>query len=161
MSNQHFVLVKGGGIHDCTENVRSVIDAMCDISPPHTCCVSLPGLVLLTVAAAIKPALWVLSFAVDTKRRQMLMGYWVALLALVVPLIHWVSAAHAMPTILVRKGYHLLALGLFLPALLWEPQLLALSLAIALALLVVLEVVRLGDVPYIGETLHLPCTDAV
>lgn len=115
---------------------------------------SLPGLVLLTLAAAIKPALWVLTFAVDTKRRQMLMGYWVALLALVVPLIHWVSAAHAMPTILVRKGYHLLAMGLFLPALLWEPQLLALSLAIALALLVVLEVVRIGDVPHIGEILQ-------
>ena len=108
------------------------------------------GVVLLTVAAAIKPALWVLAFAVETPRRQMLMAYWVLSLALVIPLIHWVSAAHAMPTILVRKGYHLLALGLFLPALLWEPQLLAVSLAIALALLVVLEVMRLGEIPCIG-----------
>ena len=50
-----------------------------------------------------------------------------------------------------RKGYHLLALGLFLPALLWEPQLLSISLAIAFALLVVLEILRLGGVPRIGE----------
>lgn len=50
-----------------------------------------------------------------------------------------------------RKGYHLLALGLFLPALLWEPQLLSISLAIAFALLVVLEIVRLGGVPYVGK----------
>lgn len=49
-----------------------------------------------------------------------------------------------------RKGYHLLALGLFLPALLWEPQLLSISLAIAFALLVVLEIMRLGGVPYVG-----------
>ncbi len=106
---------------------------------------------LLSVAAAIKPALWVLAFAMGTNRRQTLLAYWVVLLALVVPLIHWVSAAHAVPTILVRKCYHLLALGLFLPALLWEPQLLAVSLAIALALLVVLEIVRIGGIPYIGE----------
>ena len=50
-----------------------------------------------------------------------------------------------------RKGYHLLALGLFLPALLWEPQLLSISLAIAFALLVVLEIMRLGGVPYVGK----------
>lgn len=106
---------------------------------------------LLSVAAAIKPALWVLAFAMGTNRRQTLLAFWVVLLALVVPLIHWVLAAHAVPTILVRKGYHLLALGLFLPALLWEPQLLAVSLAIALALLVVLEIVRIGEIPYIGE----------
>ncbi|KAL0035579.1 hypothetical protein WJX79_000184 [Trebouxia sp. C0005] len=112
------------------------------------------GLVLLSVAAAIKPALWVLAFAMGTSRRQTLLAYWVVLLALVVPLIHWLSAAHAVPTILVRKGYHLLALGLFLPALLWEPQLLAVSLAIALALLVVLEIVRIGEIPYIGDYIH-------
>ena len=115
-------------------------------------CCFFAGLVLLSLAAAISPALWVLSFAVSTNRRQMLLAYWLVLLALVIPLIHWVSAAHAVPTILVRKGYHLLALGLFLPALLWEPQLLAVSLAIALALLVVLEIVRLGDIPHVGKS---------
>ena len=106
------------------------------------------------MAAAIQPAMWALSFALATSRRQCLLTYWVLLLAVMLPLIHWVSTAHAMPTILVRKGYHLLALGLFLPALLWEPQLLAVSLAIALALLVALEILRLGQVPYIGELLQ-------
>ena len=109
------------------------------------------------MATAIQPAQWVLAFAMGTKRRQMLMAYWVALMALVVPLLHWLSAARALPTILVRKGYHLLALGLFLPALLWEPQLLAVSLAIALALLILLEVIRLGEVPYLGTPLSLVC----
>ena len=52
---------------------------------------------------------------------------------------------------MLHAGYHLLALGLFLPALLWEPQLLAVSLAIALTLLIVLEILRLGQVPYVGK----------
>ena len=95
--------------------------------------------------------MWVLTFALATSRRQCLLTYWLLLLAAMLPLIHWISAASAMPTILVRKGYHLLALGLFLPALLWEPQLLAVSLAVALALLVVLEILRLGHMPYVGK----------
>ena len=48
------------------------------------------------------------------------------------------------------QGYHILALGLFTPALLVDPQLLAMSMAIAAALLVVVEVVRMGNVPYFG-----------
>jgi hypothetical protein len=48
------------------------------------------------------------------------------------------------------QGYHLLAAALFAPALLLAPQLLALALGIALAALVVLEVVRLAQLPVIG-----------
>ena len=94
--------------------------------------------------------MWVLSYAAATPRRLSLLLYWALLLAASLPLIHWVSAAHAMPTILVRKGYHLLALALFAPALILEPQLLAVSLAVAVALLVAVEVVRLGQVPFVG-----------
>lgn len=52
------------------------------------------------------------------------------------------------------QGYHILALGLFTPALLVDPQLLAMSMAIAAALLVVVEVVRMGNVPYLGPKIH-------
>ena len=56
----------------------------------------------LTAAVAIDPALWAISFALASSRRQLLMAYWLVLLASAVPLIHWVSAANAMPTILIR-----------------------------------------------------------
>ena len=62
------------------------------------------GLILLAIAAAVQPAIWVLSFAIMTRRRQLLLAFWAVLLAAVLPFIHWLSAAHAMPTILVRKG---------------------------------------------------------
>jgi hypothetical protein len=48
------------------------------------------------------------------------------------------------------QGYHLLAAALFAPALLLAPPLLALALGIALAAMVVLEVVRLAQLPVIG-----------
>lgn len=119
-------------------------------SAAHPSLPSLAGILLAAAASAIRPALWVLSFAAATPRGLSLLLYWAVLLAASLPLIHWVSAAHAMPTILVRKGYHLLALALFGPVLILEPQLLAVSLAVALALLVAVEVVRLGLVPFVG-----------
>jgi hypothetical protein len=48
----------------------------------------------------------------------------------------------------------LLALLLFSPALVLEPQLLAISLAIACALLVVVEAVRISRVPWLGPRIH-------
>ena len=52
----------------------------------------------------------------------------------------------------VRKGYHLLAVALFLPALLMERQLLGVALAAAFALLLAVEAARLSGVPGIGES---------
>ena len=52
------------------------------------------------------------------------------------------------------QGYHILAAALFAPALLLEPQLLAVALAIASALLVAVEVVRVGNVPGLGPRVH-------
>lgn len=48
------------------------------------------------------------------------------------------------------QGYHLLAAALFAPALLAAPPLLALALGIALATMVVAEVVRLAQLPIVG-----------
>ena len=71
------------------------------------------------------------------------------------PYLNQLSCLQDLMSILLLAGYHLLALGLFLPALLWEPQLLAVSLAIALTLLILVEIVRLGQVPYLGEQVAL------
>ena len=44
------------------------------------------------------------------------------------------------------QGYHILAAALFAPALLVEPQLLAIALAIAAAAFIALEILRVGQV---------------
>ena len=53
----------------------------------------------------------------------------------------------------VRKGYHIIALLLFLPALALEPELLAVALAVAFAGLLSLEAVRVGGVPRLSKAL--------
>jgi hypothetical protein len=56
--------------------------------------------------------------------------------------------------IIVRKVYHLLAMGLFVPVFFWDLQLLALSLAIAFAVLVLLEVLRCMRLPLLGQAVQ-------
>ncbi len=50
------------------------------------------------------------------------------------------------------QGYHLLAMGLFLPALFLDPPFLALALSIALAVLILIEAIRVAGVPYLGDS---------
>ncbi|PNH08314.1 Dolichol kinase [Tetrabaena socialis] len=60
----------------------------------------------------------------------------------------WLLRAPAVPHIVMRKGYHLLAILLFLPAYGWDARMLAASLAVAGAVLVGLEQLRcLGPAP--------------
>lgn len=63
----------------------------------------LAAVLLLAVGAAVRPALWALSFAFARWRRVVLLGYWVALLVAALPLMDWVSRARKVPTIIVRK----------------------------------------------------------
>lgn len=59
-----------------------------------------------------------------------------------------------MLQIVVRKVYHLLAMSLFVPVLFWDIQLLGLSLAIAFAALVLLEVLRCLRLPVLGQAVQ-------
>ncbi len=58
---------------------------------------------LIAVAAAVRPALWVLSFASARWRRVALLAYWVGLLVAALPLMDWVSQRRKVSTIIVRK----------------------------------------------------------
>jgi len=71
------------------------------------------------------------------------------------------SALHTpnLPTpldqIILRKGYHLVAAALFLPAFFWDLPLLCASLAIAFAALVAAEVARCAHVPVLGRAVQV------
>ncbi|KAK9795962.1 hypothetical protein WJX73_008372 [Symbiochloris irregularis] len=111
-------------------------------------------LLATAAAVAVRPALLALQYATGTRRRMAVLLSWVAMLAVALPLMDRLARSQQVPTIIVRKGYHILALALFLPALLLEPQLLALSLGIAAAALAAAEILRVGRFPLIGARIH-------
>jgi len=59
-----------------------------------------------------------------------------------------------LPTIVVRKLYHVLVLALFLPGTLLRPHFMSLSYSVALALLLLVEAVRATDQPTLGPAVH-------
>ncbi|KAL6752989.1 hypothetical protein V8C86DRAFT_528157 [Haematococcus lacustris] len=78
-------------------------------------------------------------------RRFGILSYWALTIATALVVQHWLVAAknrRGPPLTVVRKGYHILALALFIPAMAWDPSMLAVSLAVAFALLLALETVR-------------------
>ncbi|KAL6772279.1 hypothetical protein ACKKBG_A29615 [Auxenochlorella protothecoides x Auxenochlorella symbiontica] len=106
-------------------------------------CLLTAGLAL----AAIHPALWALQYGLATPRRRAVLLAWLVMLGGGLPAMRWLSSRKTVPQILVRKGYHLLAVTLFLPVLLVEPGLLGLALAVAFAGLVAVEAVRSAALP--------------
>ena len=66
----------------------------------------------------------------------------------------WLCFRGPIPNIVVRKYYHFLAVLLFLPAILLEPGLVALSFAVALSIFLLLEYIRLARLPPFGSALH-------
>eukprot|EP00889_Picochlorum_renovo_P002687 jgi/Picre1/29717/NNA_005100.t1 len=55
---------------------------------------------------------------------------------------------------MVRKGFHALALILFIPSLVLDSGLLGMALSIALAAFMALEIIRISHVPYVSRYVH-------
>eukprot|EP00939_MAST-03C_sp_MAST-3C-sp1_P001757 g1757.t1 len=99
-------------------------------------------------------------------RRLLILGFWASALACSLPLIFSIGHSNnktkpqrriylpVLPRIVVRKLFHLLAVLLFLPVVLFDSDFLFLSYAIAVALMSLVEVVRLGAVPWVSPALN-------
>eukprot|EP00775_Hariotina_reticulata_P005752 gene5753-5992_t len=118
------------------------------------------GATILAMAAA--PLTWLGATAVWTVLevlpakpwRLLVLLYWVGLLAVTLPGLKGCAGHSNVPQIIIRKVYHLLAGGLFIPVFFWDLQLLCLSLAIGFAALVLLEVLRHLQLPRIGQAVQ-------
>lgn len=112
---------------------------------------SMVALLLWLVCAA---AWTLLEFMPARQGRVLVLLYWVGLMGLTLPALGlWVGHSK-VPQIIVRKVYHLLAGGLFVPVFFWDLPMLCWSLAIAFAALQLLEVVRHLQLPRLGAAVE-------
>lgn len=114
-------------------------------------------------AAALAPlcalvlllAVWTLTrFLPGSRQRLGILAYWAALMVVALKGMYVLVRSRRVSQIIVRKGYHLLAVALFLPAYALDLPLLAVSLAIAFALLVACEVARCVGAPLLGPAIQ-------
>eukprot|EP00892_Ulva_mutabilis_P003424 jgi/Ulvmu1/1453/UM011_0183.1 len=99
-----------------------------------------------------------LAYVFATASRIAIVVLWALALAGAVPAMLTVARIGRVPHHILRKGFHLLCLALFIPVLLIDPPLLSLALAVAFVLLALAELVRTADIPRISAALTGPMT---
>ncbi|KAF7805627.1 dolichol kinase EVAN [Senna tora] len=127
------------------------------------------GLVMIVIAPSwmqfvqefhMHPILWykinmVLSFVFsEPVKRLSLCIYWVCVICVSVLRFYNISKNSKIERILLRKYYHLLAVLMFLPALIFQPKFLDLAFGAALAVFLILEIVRVWRIWPLGHLIH-------
>uniref|UniRef100_A0A7C9DL87 dolichol kinase n=1 Tax=Opuntia streptacantha TaxID=393608 RepID=A0A7C9DL87_OPUST len=101
------------------------------------------------------PLWWVVTFVFsEPLKRLTLCVYWVGVIAVSVHRFYRISKSSKVERILLRKYYHLMAVSMFVPALILQPTFLNLAFGAALAAFLVLEIIRVWRIWPFGEMIH-------
>ncbi|XP_050935734.1 dolichol kinase EVAN isoform X1 [Cucumis melo] len=101
------------------------------------------------------PYLWVISFTFsEPLKRISLCVYWLSLICASILRFYNISRNSKIERILLRKYYHLMAVLMFLPALIFQPRFLNLAFGAALAVFLALEIIRVWRIWPLGQPVH-------
>ncbi|KAL8515958.1 hypothetical protein ACS0TY_014601 [Phlomoides rotata] len=101
------------------------------------------------------PLLWVIDFVLsEPHKRLTLCLYWLLIISLSVGLCYKKSKNSKTERILLRKYYHLTAVIIFVPALIFQPKFLDLAFGAALAVFIMLEIIRIWKMWPLGHLVH-------
>ncbi|KAI3743234.1 hypothetical protein L1987_60940 [Smallanthus sonchifolius] len=103
----------------------------------------------------VHPFLWVLKFVFSEPHKSLsLCVYWVAVIFVSVLRFYNISKNSKIERILLRKYYHLVAVLMFVPALIFQPSFLNLAFGAALGVFLVLEIIRVWRIWPLGSIVH-------
>ncbi|CAM8898071.1 unnamed protein product [Rhodiola kirilowii] len=103
----------------------------------------------------LHPILWIVRFVFsEPLKRLSLCFYWVSLICVAVLRFYSISKHSKVERILLRKYYHLMAVCMFLPAVIYQPMFLDLAFGAALAVFLVLEIIRICRMWPLGQLVH-------
>ncbi|XP_002523693.2 dolichol kinase EVAN [Ricinus communis] len=103
----------------------------------------------------VHPLLWVVSFVFsEPVKRLSLSVYWVCVIYASVLRFYNISKSSKIERILLRKYYHLMAVLMFLPAVIFQPKFLDLAFGAALAVFLTLEIIRVWRIWPLGQLIH-------
>ncbi|WOK98358.1 dolichol kinase EVAN [Canna indica] len=103
----------------------------------------------------VHPVVWVITFlSTDPLKRLTLCLYWISVICASVLRFYNISKHSKIERILLRKYYHLIAVLMFVPALVYQPTFLDLAFGAALAVFLVLEMIRVWKIWPLGHLVH-------
>ncbi|KAK4482649.1 hypothetical protein RD792_009813 [Penstemon davidsonii] len=98
---------------------------------------------------------WVFHFVFsEPLKRVTLCTYWMVVICLSVKRFYNTSKNSKTERILLRKYYHLMAVSIFVPALIYQPMFLNLALGAALAVFLLMEIIRIWKIWPLGHVVH-------
>ncbi|CAK8536212.1 unnamed protein product [Lathyrus sativus] len=101
------------------------------------------------------PFFWVLSFVFsEPSKRLSLCIYWMCIIFVSVLRFYTISKNSKIERILLRKYYHLIAVLMFSPALIFQPKFLDLAFGAALAVFLILEIIRVWRIWPLGQPIN-------
>ncbi|KAJ4910358.1 phosphatidate cytidylyltransferase family protein [Raphanus sativus] len=143
---------RDGGGRNCSDAAKSILFF---VSLIFFIVVAVPSWIQFVHDFHQHPFLWVLTFVFsEPLKRISLCIYWILLIVVSVSRFYSISRSSKVERILLRKYYHLMAVLMFLPALVLQPKFLDLAFGAALAVFVALEIIRIWRIQPLGEPLH-------
>ncbi|KAK2581693.1 hypothetical protein KPH14_002180 [Odynerus spinipes] len=109
---------------------------------------------LLQVLLDQNPITWMLFYIFGTQRRVALMIYWAMCLLLSIFVITFQVLSSTRATTSIRKYFHILAVLVYIPGILFEPTLLYLSSGVIMGIFCVVELTRILKVSPLGDILQ-------
>ncbi|KAI3896748.1 hypothetical protein MKW98_009601 [Papaver atlanticum] len=101
------------------------------------------------------PLLWILNFVFEEPlKRLALCIYWVSVICASVLRFYNISKSSKIERILLRKYYHLVAVLMFSPALIFQSSFLDLAFGASLAVFLILEIVRVWKIWPLGKHIN-------
>ncbi|KAK6788040.1 hypothetical protein RDI58_016565 [Solanum bulbocastanum] len=117
--------------------------------------IAVPSWMQLVQDFHVHPFLWVLDFVLsEPLKRLSLCIYWLVVIYVSVIRFYNISNSSKIERILLRKYYHLMAVSMFVPALILQPKFLDLAFGAALAVFLMLEIIRIWRIWPLGQLVH-------
>ncbi|EZA48006.1 dolichol kinase isoform X2 [Ooceraea biroi] len=115
------------------------------------CFITVP---LLCIILDQNPVMWIITFMFNDRKRAAIVAYWAVCLLLSIFTIMCQILSKSQATSSCRKSFHILAIFVYIPGMIYDPSLLYLASGVMLALFIALETIRLLKIPPLGEILH-------
>ncbi|XP_015118179.1 dolichol kinase isoform X1 [Diachasma alloeum] len=100
------------------------------------------------------PLVWMISYIFGSLSRVLIIVYWTVCLILGAGLLSYQIQSDSQASTVRRKGFHLLAVLVYIPGLLWEPTLLYLASGVIMGVFMMMELMRLLKLPPLGDILQ-------
>ncbi|KAF7088678.1 hypothetical protein CFC21_091759 [Triticum aestivum] len=114
-----------------------------------------PSWTRLVQGLEVHPFVWVLNYMfTNSDERLLLCAYWIFVICVSIRRFYSISKQSKTERILLRKYYHLVAVLIFSPAVIFQPAFLDLAFGAAFALFLILEMIRVWEVYPLGHTIH-------